>query len=511
MHLSRCLIEGGFKINRPPKNGKDPMSNEKDQGKSNEASQPRPTQAGRIELCQEAIKEAIKCLSNGDKQCVIKLIEGLIKNQCHDGRLIGKEIADGVRELVRRLWLTSSGDNDRCELLKVLRDLGISKNWTNKALHICTYTLRIWLDKCGIDWENKAMRSNIVRVIEDVLREKIGWDEVKMCEELWRFIGVDIDEFRRYGIEPCSWLEGLEELNSLKNPYWLGLKVSDLAVIRLRKCAVLALKTTNSIDAIYFTKILNTIKIPSLKIEWKKAAPTAKYIDKSIVLSYYMTLGIDEWPWLIKLSADELEGIIKGFTNEGLAMFVAGLLDGDGMVWYSERNVLVGITACKACPILDILKKVIAERFGIVGSINSERTADVLDFGGEDAVKLLRRVTRYVHHPLKRLRAELILALYDGRISRKEFERLYDMTKYKQGESDVKRNHALEATTQAAPQTHTHGEPRITKQRLDVESGIRTRAGLRQRVFHSRSFLRDYVVRKRFRHYAVVSGGLARH
>jgi len=58
MHLSRCLTEGGVKINGPPKNGKGPMSNEKELESSNEASQPQPTQAGRIEQCQETIKEA---------------------------------------------------------------------------------------------------------------------------------------------------------------------------------------------------------------------------------------------------------------------------------------------------------------------------------------------------------------------------------------------------------------------------------------------------------------------
>jgi hypothetical protein len=37
-----------------------------------------------------------------------------------------------------------------------------------------------------------------------------------MCEELWRFVGVDVDEFRRYGIEPCAWLSGLELLSELE-------------------------------------------------------------------------------------------------------------------------------------------------------------------------------------------------------------------------------------------------------------------------------------------------------
>jgi len=78
-------------------------------------------------------------------------------------------------------------------------------------------------------------------------------------------------------------------------------------------------------------------------------------------------------------------------------------------------------------------------------------------FGGEDAVKLLRRIVKYVHHPLRRLRAELILAYYEGRIDEKEFERLYEQTEYVLGGPDVKRNNALNALVRAAPQTHTHG------------------------------------------------------
>ena len=54
-----------------------------------------------------------------------------------------------------------------------------------------------------------------------------------MCEELWRFVSVDVDEFRKYGIEPCSWLEGLESLRDLRRPYWFGLRVSDMAIEKL--------------------------------------------------------------------------------------------------------------------------------------------------------------------------------------------------------------------------------------------------------------------------------------
>ena len=108
---------------------------------------------------------------------------------------------------------------------------------------------------------------------------------------------------------------------------------------------------------------------------------------------------------------------------------------------------------------LDVLKKVIAERFGIIGNIYSRTDADinVLVFYGRNAIKLLRRIAKYMHHSLRRLRTELILAYYDGKISRETLIKLYKQTEYRRGEPDIKHNHAVDALTQAAPQTHTHG------------------------------------------------------
>jgi len=44
----------------------------------------------------ELVNQAMRCLENSDKDRVMRLIEELVRNQCHDGRLIGKEVADGV-------------------------------------------------------------------------------------------------------------------------------------------------------------------------------------------------------------------------------------------------------------------------------------------------------------------------------------------------------------------------------------------------------------------------------
>jgi hypothetical protein len=452
---------GGFKINGPPRVGKGPMESEESLRSSNEASLPQPTQAGRIETCTELIRQAMRCLENNDKRCVTRLIEELVKNQCHNGNAVGKEIADRVRGVVHELWLVSDNEH-RCGLLKMLKDLDVSKGWVKMALSTSKKDWNKWLVRCGIDWEGKATRNDIVSQLEDLLR-RMGWSEVRMCEELWRFVGVDVDEFRRHGIEPCSWLNGLEELSDLRRPYWLGLRASDLTTEKFDDEIALEIGTTNSIDAVFFPVLLGTIKTPGLAIKWKKSMPAAKYVSKSIGLSYYVDLGTDKWPWPIELSVDEFERMLNGFGNEELTEFVAGEIDGDGVVWYDYENgyVAVSITACKNCPkrlILDVLKEVIARRFGIVGNDGSLGGAYALVFGGEDAVKLLRRVVKYIHHPLRRLRAELILAHYEGRIDDEELEELYKMTKYEQGKDDIKRNRGLEALARAAPQTHTHGD-----------------------------------------------------
>jgi len=445
------------------------------------------------------ISKARRCLDNDDKECATKLIEDLIKNQCHNGYAVGKEVSNGVKDVVHELWLIS--DNElRCELLRMLRNFGISKGWVKVALSMSRKDWNKWLVKCGIDWEGRATRNNIVNDIEGLLR-RLGWSEVRMCEELFKFIGIDVDEFRRYGVEPCIWLEGLEELSNLKHPYWLGMASSDLAIKKLGRAIGLELGTTNAVDAVFFPKILSTVKAPSLRIVWKRWVSTAKYVDKTAYLQYYIILGINNWSWLTKLDVNELKKMLNSFSDEELAEFIAGEIDGDGSIRYNKyskavyvditackncpkrvmldvlkeviaerfgirynkysKAVYVDITACKNCPkrvMLDVLKEVIAERFGIVGGDASFETADALEFGGEKAVRLLRRIIRYIHHPLRRLRAELILALHDGRISREVFEKLYEMTEYELGGPDVKRNHALEALVRAAPQTHTHGE-----------------------------------------------------
>jgi hypothetical protein len=294
MHRSECLAKGGFKINGPPRVGKGPMTSKEVSDTSNKASPSRPTRAGRIETCTELVSKAMKCLENNDKECTMRKIEELIKNQCHDGRLIGKEVADGTRGIVHKLWLRSDYEL-RCELLRMLRSLDLSKRWVRDATKL-TYinTLDKWLGRCGISWESKAMRGEVVKEIEDLLR-RLGWSELDMCEELFRFIGVDVNAFRRHGIEPCVWLNNLEKLSDLKKPYWFGLRASDLTVREFDDRTELEIDTTGSVDAVFFPTLLNTVKTPSLIVKRKRGAPAVKYVQKQIALVYYVNLGIDEW------------------------------------------------------------------------------------------------------------------------------------------------------------------------------------------------------------------------
>ncbi|PLC68644.1 hypothetical protein B7L70_02575 [Vulcanisaeta sp. EB80] len=113
------------------------MESEEDKKSSNEASLPQPTQAGRIETCMELIRQAMRCLENNDEDCVMKLIEELVRANCHNGNAVGKEVADGTRGIVHKLWLSYSGDDEhRCRLLMLLRSLGASKGWVRSATRI---------------------------------------------------------------------------------------------------------------------------------------------------------------------------------------------------------------------------------------------------------------------------------------------------------------------------------------------------------------------------------------
>jgi hypothetical protein len=92
-----------------------------------------PDKRSEIDVCTELINQATKCLEDLDKRCTMRLIKELIKNQCHDGRIAGGEVANEVKEIVHRLWVICNYAEEY-EIL-ALRKLGVSKVWLAHALH----------------------------------------------------------------------------------------------------------------------------------------------------------------------------------------------------------------------------------------------------------------------------------------------------------------------------------------------------------------------------------------
>jgi len=383
----------------------------------------------------------MRCLENGDKECFMKKFKESAKGRCHDGNAVGKEVASEVRELIRKLWLVSNHE-EKCGLLRMFKDLGVSKGWVIRAIHTNVVRFERWLAKCGISWEDKVTRNEVVKKIEDLLRKRFGWNETWMCEMLWRFAGVDTETFRKYNIEPCVWLEGLEELGDPRNPYWYGLKITDGST---RKMSVNTSRLEISSSNPFMTAMM--VSIFEFYNEYNEFY--IRRVGDGVSIAFAIM-------WYVENNE---------FNDDGFERFIAGVVDGDGMVRMVRSKNSVGkeylhaevkIIACKDCPKranLDKLKEIIAERFGIVGRINQLGNAVALVFRGENAVRLLRYVAKYMHHPLRRIRSELLLAYYDGKISREAAEMLYELLKYK----DEWHYAAIDVLVRAAPQTHTHG------------------------------------------------------
>jgi hypothetical protein len=400
----------------------------------------------RLELCQRLIEEAMKCLGSGDKECVLEKIKELIENYCHNGYAVGKEVADKVKDLVHDLWLVS--DNElRCRLLRTLRGLGVTKKWVKAALKMNKKDLdNNWLIRCNIEWSIRIKKRNIIKRIEGLLRERFGWSEVRMCEELMRFIGVDVDEFRRYGIEPCDWVHaGFDEV------YFMGIALSDLHIEVVNNYVEAQLSTTNTIGAVFFSLLLPE---PSFSVSWNNSGGT-----RLVEVRYFVYVKVDEWGWLS--NREELIKRISALRPEDVPRLIAGAVDGDGSI---ECELLrprphVTIAACKACEkriFLDVLQEVL-RKLEIEGRIYESDDMARLDVYGEEAIKLLRLILPYLRHPLRRLRAKLILMFYDGKIDYDTFAELYGRTKYEDSDNDPKRKRGIDVLVRAAPQTHTHG------------------------------------------------------
>jgi hypothetical protein len=399
----------------------------------------------RSELCQRLIEEARKCLGSGDRECVLRKIEELVRANCHDGRILGKEVAGKVKGIVHELWLVS--DNElRCKLLRTLRELGVTKKWVRGALKMNRKDLdKKWRTRCNIEWGIRIKRRDIVKRVEGLLRERFGWSETRMCETLLKYIGVDTEAFRKYGIEPCDWVHaGFDDI------YLMGIILSDSHIEVVNNYVEIQLGTTNTIGAVFF---LSLLREPSLSISWFNGK------TRLVEVRYLIVLGkVDKWGWV---NREELIKRVRALRPEDVPRLIAGAVDGDGSISYDfdRSRPFINIVSCKACEkriFLDALQEAL-RKLGIEGKIYESSDSAVLEVYGKEAVKLLRLITPHLRHPLKHLRAKLILMLHDRKIDYDTFAELYSQTMYEDRNNDPKRCRAIDILAQAAPQTHTHG------------------------------------------------------
>jgi hypothetical protein len=265
-----------------------------------------------------------------------------------------------------------------------------------------------------------------------------------MCETLLKYIGVDAEVLRRYGIEPCDWVHvGFDDI------YLMGIILSDSHIEVVNNYVEIQLGTTNTIGAVFF---LSLLREPSLSISWFNGK------TRLVEVMYLIVLGkVDKWGWV---NREELIKRVRALRPEDVPRLIAGAVDGDGSISYDfdGSRPFINIVSCKACEkrvFLDALQEAL-RKLGIEGKIYESSDRAVLEVYGKEAVKLLRLITPHLRHPLKRLRAKLILMLHEGKIDDETFTELYEQTEY-EDENDPKRGHAVEALARAAPQTHTHG------------------------------------------------------
>jgi hypothetical protein len=311
-----------------------------------------------------------------------------------------------------------------------------------------------------------AGRSRLVEEIEEILRRQFNWSEVMMSNIMWRYIGINVDELITYGIDPHAWIEILDRL-SVNDPYMLGTTHGDLYV-RLTSPGwyEVSATTTSTTGVLYFERLMRVIKMPGIVFSTLRS-PTAesttqrkKQKPNAIYVRFYVKLRKNEWPW----HKEDYE-IISSFNTSELLSYLGGLIDTDGTVVAPESSrkyiFIIEINSADA-NFLEYLKNIVYERLGIMGHITTDERpghgGSKLRFHTWQAVQLYKGLRPYLAHPVKRLRGELYLRYYNKELAIKELKHFYKPLKYYDYLNDVKRYRAVDMLTQAAPQTHTHGE-----------------------------------------------------
>jgi len=296
-----------------------------------------------------------------------------------------------------------------------------------------------------------AGRSRLVEEIEEMLRRRLGWNEIMMSNIMWRYIGINVDELITYGIDPHEWIKVLHRL-TVNDTYMLGAAHGDVYVKPTMPCCYeISASTTSTMGVLYFEELMRRIRMPTVEFSTRRRTPTVIYVR------FYVELSKKAWPWY------EGYEIISSFNMDELRKYVSGLIDTDGSVTVDkqERKYKFEIDIASAdTKFLEFLRDIIHERLGITGSIALGKKgvrSSVLRFRGYQAIQLYEELRQYLAHPMKRVRSEVFMRYYNKDMPQVDFLRFVELFKYHHGDSDPKRYHAADMLTQAAPQTHTHG------------------------------------------------------
>jgi hypothetical protein len=425
-------------------------------------SSPAVGKAGEgLDKCQRLIEEAVKRLEGNNWECIMELIEEIIKSGCHNGYVVGRKLAGRVKDVIHRLWLKGN-DALRRELLMGLLGLGISKTWMRRAIKVSdSRKFDNYIRRYVFEWDptnNQVLQIMPVRVrevkaVERLLRRELGWNEQVMCMRMWRFINVNVNIFDEYGLDTCEWLSRLTA-NELSDTRWLGWYQSDLAIKDWNQYLDLFLGTTNAVSAIHFPMVLRQVKVPSIRIVRNRI--NNKELKEVI---YYIAIPRTAWPW--PLNKREAVELLREFNKVDLVKALAAMMDGDGSVIYNEGTVYFQIMFGKDDTYeANLVKEVLQQQIGIrVLVYKFSNRFVVLKATGGDAIQILEEILPHMTHPMRSLRARLILMYENRELSESEFEGFYNQTKYRRNDpKDPKRGRAIEALARAAPQTHTHGD-----------------------------------------------------
>jgi len=303
-----------------------------------------------------------------------------------------------------------------------------------------------------------AGRSRLMEEIEKVLRRRLGWDEYQMSSKMWEYVGVYVGVLIAYGIDPHAWIEVFHSL-TVNDTYMLGAVHGD-AYVRPTSPSwyEVSATTSSTIGVLYFERLIRIIKTPGIDISMRRRE--GGRIPNMIYVKFYVLLRKGEWPWYGKGYET-----ISSFNTSELLSYLAGLIDTDGSVRVvveppRKPMFMIDITSANI-EFLKYLRDVVYERLGIKGHVAADKrpgSGGRLRFECSQAVQLYEELRRYLAHPMRKLRAEVYLRYYNKELTIREFEHLYEPLKYDDnGNNDPKRNHAVDALTQAAPQTHTHG------------------------------------------------------